>query len=775
MQPLVWLNELQDTHLSQVGAACLLLRQLQKEGCPIQPGFILPSPLLDFLCTKMDWQDTLLQDFLHLNLKLDVEDPASTQEIVNTIQRSLCSVPISPVWEKDWRDALQSLEHPWVILKPYLWTPTTLSTLTSPCSFAAQYCQNHPHLFLNTVQKLWAEVFSIQSILTLQAQGIRLEHIQVSILVQALPAPIMSGWLQIRPQACFIQSVLGSPESLWKGEALPEQWVSTSADHIPDHYPPEQCFAYWLTQPPKPYFPDFDQSPTPPKAIPLQQQQQWSLSPQILNRLLKYGRSLQQSISQVPLTLTWILHRSPPDKTPHLCLIHLDEDLPLPPPAPRPSPLSTHDTSNGKEPPYLLKGIGVSAGQIVAPVFVAESLQEIRPESLAQSILVTSSLDTMHLPWLRTAAGCICETGSPVSHGAILARELGCPAIMDAKGATQLFQTGQWVLLDGQSGHIYPHTATIATQPEHLESLSPPQSTKIKTKLLVTTSHPTRFLTSLPLANIDGIGLIRGEWLLLNSLIEDCVVPNLDNLTATHWQHSQNALRTLLEAVAPAPVFYRLIDFGAIQAETRHPSPFSQASGLGREPLSAARPQCRGIACHLSDNNAFRAELCMIRNLLDAGFTTMHLILPFVRSVAEVEFCQRQLQEVGLLSHPHLPLWIMAEVPSVLYLLKQYAQMGIQGIAIGLNDFTQLLLGADRNQSDFGDCVRQNQSVVMTAILQLVQQAHTLGLEIMLCGELRQYPSDFLKQLIQAGLNACTVDLGGVEPMRRAIAQAEQD
>jgi hypothetical protein len=75
MQPIVWLNELQDTHLSEVGAACLQLRQLQGTKDSIQEGFVLPSSLLGYLVDSIDWQDSLLQDFPHLNLKFDLEPP----------------------------------------------------------------------------------------------------------------------------------------------------------------------------------------------------------------------------------------------------------------------------------------------------------------------------------------------------------------------------------------------------------------------------------------------------------------------------------------------------------------------------------------------------------------------------------------------------------------------------------------------------------------------------------------------------------------------------
>lgn len=781
MQPIIWLNELRDTHLPEVGPACLRLRQLQVTGHPIQEGFILPSTVLANLVDSIDWPDTLLQDFPHLNLKFDLEDPLATQSLLNTIQAGIRRVPVPTQWETAWSQALLSFCHPWLLLKPYLWSGPSPSPISTPLSCIARHCKNQPSAFLNCVQQLWVEVFSIQTILLLQHQGIRLDQVRVSILVQSLPCPVASGWLQVANPHCFIQTILGSAQGLWTGESLPEQWVSDHTGKVLYQQTGEQPFAHWL-RPSQSVSPNSNAAIIPSQPIPPHQQQAPILTPETAQDLITLGRSLSKIPLTTPMTLTWILHRPPHGHTRELLLYYLDIDLPFPPPHPslwhaedlKAAP--SLETALQPAADSLLRGIGVSPGQRIAPLLVAQSLQNIQPESLASSILVTPTLDTVHLPWLRAAVGCICETGSPVSHGAILARELGCPAIMGAQGATQVLQTGQWVMMDGQSGCIYPHSTAVTPPAVNDPAPSAFSTAKTRTKRLITLSHPNRLVQINP-QTIDGIGLIRGEWLFLNSLTEPFPTSGLGTVSSPHWQQCQQSLRKFIQSVAPLPVFYRLIDFGAVNIDALS---FSESSGFPAAgnrgmPLTAAHSACRGIGCHLLDRQLLHSELGMIQEIVADGVTNLHLILPFVRSVQEVTFCQEQLQEVGLWSVPHLPLWIMAEVPSVVYLLDQYAQLNLQGIAIGLNDFTQLLLGANRNHHDFWDCLMANQSEVMTAITELVEKAHRLGLQTMLCGELKSYPSMFLKRLIQAGLGALSVDLSDFETTHTAIIQAERE
>jgi pyruvate, water dikinase len=161
--------------------------------------------------------------------------------------------------------------------------------------------------------------------------------------------------------------------------------------------------------------------------------------------------------------------------------------------------------------------------------------------------------------------------------------------------------------------------------------------------------------------------------------------------------------------------------------------------------------------------------------LLSQGITNLRLILPYVRSPQEVAFCVEKMRAAGI-QPDQLPLWMMAEVPSVLFALEQYRQLGLQGIAIGSSDLAQLLLGIDRDHAAFREVLNQNRSVLNDAVVQLVQRASALGLSSILCGDLllhEQPNPQWLAQLIQAGLTGVVVELDAIAKTRGAIVQAE--
>src|SRR5262249_25081269 len=145
---------------------------------------------------------------------------------------------------------------------------------------------------------------------------------------------------------------------------------------------------------------------------------------------------------------------------------------------------------------------------------------------------------------------------------------------------------------------------------------------------------------------------------------------------------------------APRPVTYRTTDFRTNE--------FRGLRGGEEFEPEEANPMIgfRGALRYIEQPEVFRLELEAISSVWDAGHTNFHVMLPFVRTTRELRRCRDLVSETGLLSRPGFELWVMAEVPSVLFNLERYAALGIAGISIGSNDLTQLLLGADRDSEN---------------------------------------------------------------------------
>lgn len=132
------------------------------------------------------------------------------------------------------------------------------------------------------------------------------------------------------------------------------------------------------------------------------------------------------------------------------------------------------------------------------------------------------------------------------------------------------------------------------------------------------------------------------------------------------------------------------------------------------------------------------------------------------------------MERAGLTENPNFQLWIMAEVPSVLFLLPDYVNAGVQGISLGTNDLTQLLFNLDRNQPQLGAKIDEQHPAVKRAIAQLIRQAQENHIPCSICGEAPVRYPDLIPDLIRWGITSISVAPEAVETTYEAIAQAEQ-
>jgi pyruvate, water dikinase len=146
----------------------------------------------------------------------------------------------------------------------------------------------------------------------------------------------------------------------------------------------------------------------------------------------------------------------------------------------------------------------------------------------------------------------------------------------------------------------------------------------------------------------------------------------------------------------------------------------------------------------------------------------LRLILPFLRTVEEFEFCQSRIRASGL---GDLPLWIMAEVPSVLYLLPDYVKAGVQGIALGLNDLLQLLYAADRDAPTTQRLINPRHPAANRALAGLVRSAQDLGIPVMVCSLTQDRA--FVKDLVDWGITGISAEVSELAALTQALIQAE--
>ncbi|BAU64599.1 PEP-utilising protein mobile region [Stanieria sp. NIES-3757] len=753
MKHLYWLSQINPSEQSLVGEKVFILSQLLQHGYPILPGYVIGTPILKEFLENFNDAQSLIANLPNSSLHLNVDNYLVLQSVAQKSRQIILETPFPDRWQAEIFAAATKLNTQTLIVRPSLVVSHHYQRMMTGL-WRSHCCWCQPEALTQTIKKVWADLFGAKSLFYWQKLGIDLEKLNLAVLIQPLYNAKASGIVELKSDRLFISATSGLGHSLLRGEIQPDYYEidrqtsaiingklgsKTLAYRLPDtkEAAGENCLEVYLT------------SET--------EQEQFALDDDALTRLIELIKDLAQKRRHINY-LEWTLLQNTTDKYYFTQLNYF----------------STSSWQSTNQP--LLTGVAAASGIVKATVQVNPnsllSAEQIKPGS----IVVLKELAPHQIALLQQIGGIVTEQGGITSHGAILARELGIPAIVGVAQATQLLQTGDKILLNGNTGKIYrlsPEEKMMMNSWDREET-----KTQIKSKWqnsdryssnesLVLNAYPiaTQLMVNLSQANlvdsaanlpVDGVGLIRAELMLADLITSDDFLDPA--LSSNLLGEIINRLSQFVAKFAPRPVFYRSLDY-CFGAEKTRSNPI-----VGK----------RGTYSYLSDSSLFKLELSALAQLYLEGYTNCHLILPFVRSVAEVRYCRRLIEEVGLTRQPDFQLWMMAEIPSVIFLIEEYVQAGIQGIAIGTNDLTQLLLGIDREQPEFATSgLTANHPAVSKAIAQIIKAAQLAGIPCSICGQAPvQYPH-LIDQLIRWGITTISVEPEAVISTYNAIARAE--
>ena len=423
-----------------------------------------------------------------------------------------------------------------------------------------------------------------------------------------------------------------------------------------------------------------------------------------------------------------------------------------------------------EQPPgtVLVRGLGAAPGTASGRVRRVSELAQAG-QLTAGDVLVTHMTAPDWVPLMRKASAIVTDSGGMTCHAAIVSRELGIPCVVGTGDATQKLRDGELVTVDATHGVVVEGATAPAPHPADAPATAAaPAAAVTATKLLVNLSEPSQVQRAAALP-VDGVGLLRAELMVLEAL--DGVHPRRLIAEGRGEEVSirmAEALETFASGFSPRPITYRTIDFRTNEFR-------GLAGGEAFEP-EEANPMIgfRGALRYTRDAEVFGLELDAIRRVWDAGHTNLHVMLPFVRTERELAICRRLIADAGLLDRPGFELWIMAEVPSVLFSLERYARLGIAGISIRSNDLTQLLLGADRDSELLAETFDERDPAVADYLRQLIPKARSLGLQTSICGQAPSVHPEYAELLVRAGIDAISVSVDAVDRTRRLVAAAEQ-
>ena len=760
-----WLSQIKSSEQLVVGDHFLVLSQLLQHDFPIIPGLVLGSNLLpEFLLNLDDFEsssDNLLDYFSHL----DVDNYRNLQSVARHARQKIQEAIFPPQWQEKIFAAAQKLNSPNLIVRPCLTIPHQ-QHLGGQDLWRSHSCFLEPEALTLAIKRVWGELFTAKSLLYWQKLGLSIDQVTVAILIHSLQPSLASGIIEVDSQIMRIRATWGLLPSILWGEVKPDEYLierncgiiiqkqlgyhnwSYHPRNCSETSPLEDCLESHLIEAPQSqtYVLNDDAiaklvelTKTVLEYQPVIKYLEWTL-PQVetsgLNREIDSKEEKLENITVSPqFYFTWVnFHPATAIDSKNV--------------------FAVSDRSGSSVEP-LLTGLAAAPGKIAARAVVIDDLDNNSQAINPNCILVTHSIAPHHLSLLAKVKGIITERGGITSHGAIMARELKIPAIVNAIDATKILRPQQMIFVDGSQGKVYSEADMHSLSTQTPTSIMP--SYPIATKLMVNLSQPTAITEAVNLP-VDGIGLLRSELMLAELLTSQS--PESWQQEASQSQLLQtltNLLRQFVSRFTPRPVFYRSIDW--------------YAKDRGDNPLVGDR----GTFSYLLDSTLFDLELEAIATLLAEGYTNLNLILPFVRSVEEFKFCRRRLAAKGITEYPLFQLWIMAEVPSVIFLLSEYIEAGVQGISIGTNDLTQLLLGVDREQAHFHSRGLNAQHPALTKVIaQIIQTATANNIPCSICGQAPvQYP-DLIDQLVKWGITSISVEAEAVTTTYRAIARAEK-
>ena len=420
--------------------------------------------------------------------------------------------------------------------------------------------------------------------------------------------------------------------------------------------------------------------------------------------------------------------------------------------------------SAGSEP--LVRGLGAAPGSASGVVRQVADHADAAAFA-AGDVLVTHMTAPDWVPLMRRAAAIVTDSGGMTCHAAIVSRELGVPCVVGTGDATTKLRDGELVTVDATRGTVVAGRADAAPVVIGASSSAPARPVTA-TKVLVNLSEPSQVARAAAL-DVDGVGLLRAELMVLEAL--EGVHPSLlleQGRGAEVSERMAAALETFAAGFAPRDITYRTIDFRTNE--------FRGLEGGERFEPEEANPMIgfRGALRYTHDPAILKLELDALTTVWDHGYTNLHVMLPFVRTVRELVQCRALFAQSGLLDRPGFELWVMAEVPSVLFNLERYAALGIAGISIGSNDLTQLLLGADRDSELLAETFDERDPAITDYLAQLIPRARALGLQTSICGQAPSVYPEYSDLLVGAGIDAISVNMDVVDRTRMLVAAAEQ-
>ena len=407
-------------------------------------------------------------------------------------------------------------------------------------------------------------------------------------------------------------------------------------------------------------------------------------------------------------------------------------------------------------------------------------------EFCAGDVLVTNKTDPDWEPIMKKASAIVTNQGGRTCHAAIIAREMGIPAIVGCSNATGVIKSDQELTVscaEGEEGRVYAGLLPFTLLETPIDNLP-----KLNTQILMNVGNPEEAfgLSAIP---CDGVGLARMEFIIANHIkAHPLALLHFDTLQdkAAKWEISQmtaiyenkadffvdklaRGIGTIAAAFYPKPVVVRMSDFKSNEYA-------NLLGGREFEP-NEENPMIgwRGASRYYDPNyrEAYALECQALKRVLDdMGLVNVIPMIPFCRTPDEGRKVLAEMAKHGLeRGRNGLQVYVMCEIPSNVILADEFAQV-FDGFSIGSNDLTQLTLGLDRDSALVSHIFDERNEGVKTMIRMVIEKAKKNGVKIGICGQAPSDYPEFAQFLLDLGIDSISLNPDSVIKTMLVLGQS---
>ncbi len=434
----------------------------------------------------------------------------------------------------------------------------------------------------------------------------------------------------------------------------------------------------------------------------------------------------------------------------------------------------------------LAEGRAVGEKIAIGPVRVIagpHQLGDFRPGD----VLVADSTTPDWEPVMKIAAAIVTERGGRTCHAAIVARELGVPAVVGAEGAKAALKAGATVTVscaEGEIGHVYAGALPVKTTRLALADLRRPA-----TAIMLNLGNPELAFKTAMLPN-DGVGLARMEFIISEHIkvhpmalvsperVAAAARKAIDRLVCNYARPADYFIEKLSEGIGtiaaafyPKPVIVRLSDFKTNEYARL-------LGGEGFEPKEE-NPMLgfRGAAryAHPAYAAGFALECAALQRVRDdMGLTNVRVMVPFCRRIEEAQRVIDTMAGHGLKRGENgLEIYVMCEIPNNVILIDAFAKL-FDGFSIGSNDLTQLTLGVDRDSEIVAFDFDERDPGMLEMFRLAVAGAKRNGRHVGICGEAPANYPEIARYLAELGIDSISVNPSSILRTMQVVSEAEQ-